>query len=201
LGKTASNASDCGGRNLFYNRFRYYDPACGRFISPDPVGLLGGANIYAYAPSTTGWIDPYGLDKETGDIGEAIAAEYLSSELGKTVLGSVQNKSGHGLDIVTYDVRTGLIEVHEVKANKARMSKDQKEGADAFTRSRIKRALKGEGHWSDKNVTRRTRFLANVVNKAIQDQGVITGLKIRVKVDKKKKTGNVVCKRTKAWVP
>jgi RHS repeat-associated protein len=60
-GKTASNASDCGGRNLFYNRFRYYDPAVGRYISPDPIGLLGGANAYGYTPSTTGAIDPYGL--------------------------------------------------------------------------------------------------------------------------------------------
>ena len=59
LGKTASNASDCGGRNLFYNRFRYYDPACGRYISRDP--LLSGFNFYRYGPNTTGWIDPWGL--------------------------------------------------------------------------------------------------------------------------------------------
>ena len=49
---------------LFYNRFRYYDPACGRFISPDPIGLLGGLNVYSFAGSTTGWIDPYGLANE-----------------------------------------------------------------------------------------------------------------------------------------
>ena len=65
-GKTASNASDCGWRNLFYNRFRYYDPAGGRFISPDPLGTFGGLNLYAYAPNTTGWLDPYGLVKKKG---------------------------------------------------------------------------------------------------------------------------------------
>ena len=48
---------------LYYNRFRYYDPACGRYISPDPIGLLGDINFYTYAPSTTGWTDPYGLTK------------------------------------------------------------------------------------------------------------------------------------------
>ena len=45
---------------LHYNRFRYYDPGVGRFISPDPIGLLGGFNLYAFAPNVTGWVDPWG---------------------------------------------------------------------------------------------------------------------------------------------
>lgn len=34
---------------LIFLRHRYYDPALGRFISPDPVGLAGGLHPYAYA--------------------------------------------------------------------------------------------------------------------------------------------------------
>ncbi|MDP5143333.1 polymorphic toxin type 15 domain-containing protein [Rheinheimera baltica] len=51
---------------LHYNHFRYYDPQTGRFISQDPIGLLGGINHYQYAPNHINWIDPLGLScKET----------------------------------------------------------------------------------------------------------------------------------------
>ena len=46
-----------------YNRFRYYDPAVGRFTTQDPIGLMGGENLYQYAPNPTGWVDPLGLSK------------------------------------------------------------------------------------------------------------------------------------------
>ena len=46
---------------LHYNTFRYYAPDMGRFITPDPIGLKGGLNLYAYAPNPLTWIDPLGL--------------------------------------------------------------------------------------------------------------------------------------------
>jgi uncharacterized protein RhaS with RHS repeats len=45
-----------------YYRARYYEPKVGRFISEDPIGLLGSANFYAYVGnSPTLWTDPLGL--------------------------------------------------------------------------------------------------------------------------------------------
>jgi len=46
---------------LHYNRHRYYDPLSGRFVSKDPIGLLGGFNTHTYAPNPVQWIDPLGL--------------------------------------------------------------------------------------------------------------------------------------------
>ncbi|NNA07159.1 RHS repeat protein, partial [Pseudomonas lundensis] len=46
---------------LHYNRYRYYDPRVGRFVSKDPISYAGGLNLYAYAPNPVGWVDPLGL--------------------------------------------------------------------------------------------------------------------------------------------
>ncbi|UYZ82727.1 RHS repeat-associated core domain-containing protein [Entomomonas sp. E2T0] len=45
---------------MHYNTFRYYDPDIGRFIQPDPIGLLDGHNLYQYAPNPIHWVDPWG---------------------------------------------------------------------------------------------------------------------------------------------
>ncbi|EPA3211136.1 RHS repeat domain-containing protein, partial [Escherichia coli] len=45
---------------LHYNLHRYYDPDVGRFMVTDPIGLLGGINLYQYAPNPLSWIDPLG---------------------------------------------------------------------------------------------------------------------------------------------
>jgi RHS repeat-associated protein len=50
-----------GETGLHYNTFRYYDPEVGRFVAQDPIGLAGGVNLYQYANSAIGWIDPLGL--------------------------------------------------------------------------------------------------------------------------------------------
>ena len=48
---------------FFYNGARYYDPGTGRYITSDPVGLMGGINTYAYGlDNPLGYMDPQGLN-------------------------------------------------------------------------------------------------------------------------------------------
>jgi RHS repeat-associated protein len=52
---------------LSQNYFRDYDPAVGRYIESDPIGLQGGINTYTYADSDPLlFIDPSGLIKIPG---------------------------------------------------------------------------------------------------------------------------------------
>lgn len=47
---------------LAYNRFRYYSPQMGMYISQDPIGLASGIlNLYGYVKDTCWLIDPLGL--------------------------------------------------------------------------------------------------------------------------------------------
>ena len=40
---------------------RYYEPEVGCFINQDPIGLLGGSNLYRFAPNAQGWTDLSGF--------------------------------------------------------------------------------------------------------------------------------------------
>jgi len=68
-------ASDCPWRwqgqyedeetGLYYNRFRYYDPQRGDYISQDPTRLWGlspGATLYSYTGDPLIWIDVFALN-------------------------------------------------------------------------------------------------------------------------------------------
>jgi len=69
---------------LHYNRFRYYDPDVGMFTTRDPIGLMGGYNVFRYAPNPTKFIDPFGLDYSMASLGaitgqSSVSMNYMAS--------------------------------------------------------------------------------------------------------------------------
>ena len=47
---------------IYYNRFRYYSPELGQYITQDPIGLAGNnPTLYGYVRNPTNHIDPLGL--------------------------------------------------------------------------------------------------------------------------------------------
>jgi RHS repeat-associated protein len=59
------SASELG---LDYLYQRYYDPAIGRFISADPIGIAGGLNLYGYCENDpVNAVDPEGMDPDGDD--------------------------------------------------------------------------------------------------------------------------------------
>ena len=75
---------------LHYNWHRYYDPGLGRYLRPDPIGLVGGIDLYGYAGNDpVSVVDPWGLVQWSGtsiqvsaiaEIGATFTRYHLESE-------------------------------------------------------------------------------------------------------------------------
>ena len=115
---------------LHFNTFRFYDPDVGRFTTPDPIGLLGGLNLYQYAPNPLTWIDPWGWackSAVSGNKGRTKAIHDLKKNGFKVVSEEVTMKvNGKRIraDFVAKD-RNGKLHVFEVKHGTGKLTPNQ----------------------------------------------------------------------------
>ena len=116
---------------LAYNRFRYYDPELGRYISEDPIRFDSGTTaLHSYVEDTTGWIDIFGLAKShyNGKRGEARAKHDLERSGFKNIRKQVEmmvNGKRTIADFVAEDGH-GKVHVFEVKFGSGRLTENQK---------------------------------------------------------------------------
>ena len=84
-----------GETGLYYNRFRYYDPDAGQYVSQDPIRLAGGMAVYAYAKDPLNSIDPFGLvDNSATQIYDNLPTKKLKKKTVSTD-GTTQTISGY----------------------------------------------------------------------------------------------------------
>ncbi|MFD5803155.1 DUF6531 domain-containing protein [Streptomyces sp. NPDC127020] len=73
-----------------YNYQRHYDPAIGRYSSPDPLGLEPDPNHYGYVDNPHSWIDPLGLLSCSGRLDKLNPGEiYLYRAVMEGELGQI----------------------------------------------------------------------------------------------------------------
>lgn len=198
---------------LHYNRFRYYNPNTGQFISQDPIGLLGGVNNYQYAPNPVGWVDPFGLsckefsclevakngfnlfidfNKKIGKYGLG-AAEIVASGVLNSIL-----EIGGGLASIPVVLFEGVDEAVAVQQRIGSMSWTPK---SAGAQSIVEDVLAPVGEWAgghinevrlvseDKIGIGPTAFLFGAADATVQIGGLLLGAKgvqaaIKTKVKK-----------------
>ena len=95
FGKTTTSGSANGntsqytgrendGTGLYYYRARYYSPSLQRFINEDPIGLLGGVNLYGYVGNDPiSYSDPFGLKPKPNNPADNGEAERQRKEIDK----------------------------------------------------------------------------------------------------------------------
>ncbi|WP_236808832.1 RHS repeat-associated core domain-containing protein [Amycolatopsis albispora] len=80
---------------LHYNVYRYYDPANGRYLSPDPLGLEPAPNPLTYVADPLTASDPLGLTGFGGSGSDRLAAKYAAQQ-GQQATQSGPPSSGGG---------------------------------------------------------------------------------------------------------
>ena len=65
---------------------RDYDPTTGRYLEPDPLGLVDGASVYGYARQNPGrWVDPRG-ESALGLVSGTAGADLLKPDKSDLVI-------------------------------------------------------------------------------------------------------------------
>ena len=128
---------------LHYNFFRYYEPDAGRFVNQDPIGLMGGDNLYWFAPNVQMWLDPLGLlgiPHFNGRRGEARALFDVARNGFKNIRTQVP-MTVNGQNIIADIVaeRGGKTYVFESKFGSGRLTKNQR-ASNAFPTGRCANA-------------------------------------------------------------
>ncbi len=107
---------------LYYNRFRYYDPLTGQYVSPDPVGLTGGDRPQSYVANPLIETDYLGLQARGPD-GKFLPANGLpgpGSTFATSVTQAYRDRGYQVFENVTVRINGKLVSYADQVAVKGR---------------------------------------------------------------------------------
>ena len=122
---------------LAYNRFRYYSPKMGMYVSQDPIGLGGRIlDLYGYVDDTNTWVDIFGLAKSytSGENSAAKTGRQKHKEYKQDIAksGHLEKEfrlpSGKKIDAIDFDNKI----IYELKPNNERAKKRGQKQAEAY---------------------------------------------------------------------
>lgn len=89
------------------NFYRVYDPCLGSYLTPDPIGLEGGADHYGYPRNPFFWFDPFGLKCAAHKAEDEMDAHFDNKGYDKIGPKPPKNLNTPGIDGV-YRARPGF---------------------------------------------------------------------------------------------
>src|SRR5690606_37171669 len=178
---------------LYYNRFRYYDPQAGQYVSQDLLKLNGGYNLYGYVPDATTIIDPLGLSSSSGCGKTKISPEMEEKILrGERVInenGTPTNRIRGGHSSTINDTNPDFaVEVLQTNPDGTQVVKFVTQFPDGNL-SKIKKSTLFPASWSDQDIISATKQVGDTsaVSSSVRDgvtttthHGVINNVKVEV---------------------
>ena len=131
--------------------------------------------MYGYVADPNTWIDPFGLLTEEqaaglknidlGNWGERVISQFLKKN-GFNILGSIQNASNHGFDLVVINNQTGRLTIIEVKTSRAGWG--NKANMQTWVQKTWNTIMRNtNGHW--KNIPAYQQKLIDMIGDALKD--------------------------------
>ena len=105
---------------LYYNRFRYYGPNMGMYVSQDPIRLNGGNTLYSYVQNCNIWNDYFGLSTVYLRNGEVYVGKakwnakrrYNNKSVATDIFTEIPNTStAQGVEQIVYERMKKLVEI------------------------------------------------------------------------------------------